>query len=69
MASVEQLLRQHCPLISEEFLPDLLSKLRQNDVCTSMLLACELTDQDLQDIGTRQQSLISARMHITGYSL
>lgn len=69
MASVEQLLRQHCPLISEEFLPDLLRKLRQNDVCIPMLLARELTDQDLQDIGTRQQLHISARMHIAGHSL
>lgn len=48
---VEQLVRQRCPRISEEFLPGLLEKLRKHDVDSSMLLAGELTDADLQAIG------------------
>lgn len=48
---VEQLVHQQCPSISEQFLPDLLAKLKENDVCCSMLLGKELNDQDLRDMG------------------
>jgi hypothetical protein len=49
--NVEQLLRERCPRISEEFLPDLLGKLHKHDIDASMLLAGELNDEDLQAIG------------------
>jgi hypothetical protein len=49
--NVEQLLRDRCPRISEEFLPDLLAKLHRHDIDASMLLVGELNDADLQAIG------------------
>ncbi len=48
---LEREIRARAPDVSEAFLPELLATLRQNDICVSMLLANEITEQDLKDIG------------------
>lgn len=52
--SVEGLIRERCRTISEQFLPGLLSTLKEHDIDAGMLLAGELTDTDLLQIGAGQ---------------